>query len=91
VRRERFDFTFIGLPHGNDASCATSRRPDNDYDSLIEPAGSNEALLTVVTPIVYSRQMYTLEHHFGPLKIQPAFRKGLGALSPVEGDQHDLL
>jgi hypothetical protein len=69
VRRERFDFTFIGLPHRNYASGIAARRPnDNDYP-LIEPAGCDETLLAILTPVIRARHMWGGKHLASPSKI----------------------
>jgi hypothetical protein len=39
-----FDFTIIGLPHGEDALSSCKSCPDDDGDSLVEAARRNEAL-----------------------------------------------
>jgi hypothetical protein len=54
-------------------------------------SSSQPAVIAVVTPIVHSRQMYALEGHLGPLKIQPPFCQGLRTLGSVKRDQHNLL
>src|SRR5450631_3857691 len=57
VRRERFDFTCISLPHRNYASGMAARGPNDNNHPLIEPSGHDETLLAILTPVIWARKV----------------------------------
>jgi hypothetical protein len=90
VRRKPFDFPLIGIPHRYYSACVAARRPDDDHDALIEPAGTNEAQLAIVAPIITPREMHTREDLFRPSKVEATLEERLLALGAIKGDPHDI-
>jgi hypothetical protein len=90
VGRERFDFTFISLPHRYNTSGTTARCPDYDDNSIIKPSGRDETLLAILVPVVWARQMCNRKHLARPPKVQASFLQSLVALGPVKGDPHRI-
>jgi hypothetical protein len=63
----------IGFPHADDSFAAVSRRPYDNQHSSIEPANSDEPLLTVIVAIVLPGQAISCKNFTAAREIKPAF------------------
>ena len=69
VGAEFFCFTFMAMPHADDAPCGAARRPCEDDKPSVKPAGRDEARLTVVLAVVRASEMRAGKDIFGAEQV----------------------
>jgi hypothetical protein len=79
-------FVGMGKPHGNDATGAVARCPDNDHTSPAKISGGDEAVLAIIPPDVRRRDSTPREHKSGIGEIEPPMAEGVSSLVRVEAN-----
>jgi hypothetical protein len=78
----------MAMPHADDPSGGTSRRPDQNDQSRIQPTGGNIPGFTIVDTVIDTREVKPREYFSGPAQIQPALPQDLLKLGRVAGNAH---
>jgi hypothetical protein len=87
---ELFFFTFMAVPHTDDAPCSAARRPCKYDNSRIEPTSCDEAWFSVFLAIIVPREMRFRKDFFGAEHVQVALPQSPLVLGRVAGDPHGL-
>jgi hypothetical protein len=78
------------IPHRNDVTRISTRRPDDHHHPVSKKSGGNEPVLAIVEAIVGKDRMPSREHEIRFGKIQASFLETAGSLVPIESDLHNI-
>lgn len=78
------------MPHADDASGHTTRRPDEYDEPRIQPSDRDVARLAIVPSVIFPSQVRSLKDLLGPAHIKAALDLRLLPLRGIAGYAHFL-
>ena len=90
MRGEFFCFTFMAMPHADDAPCGTAGRPCENDKPRVKPTSGDEARFTVVLAVIYASEVRPSKHFIGAQHVEAALVQSPIALGWVACDSHAI-
>jgi hypothetical protein len=78
------------MPNADDSPCNATWSPNQDDDSIVQPAGRDVARLAIIEAVVNASQMSAGKNLSGSPHVEPALAKQRFSLLRVAGNAHVL-